>query len=1081
MTTTDFDDAWERTRRRGNALDEQAMLRALVRRQRSFAGALAAAGHKLKAAPTATHKPSQRVGEHNGHPTRTVGIRWIKIPKPAGMVAYIDRLNGIKVGDLEANGGLEGPEFTRQATEREQSIREAGVKNRTAVLEQNIELPRDTTPEVRIAIVKELVRGHEHEVTWAIHTYGENGSYQPHVHILWLAGPQGQRPIEGGKAMVADRHRVADTINRVAFEQTGRRLEVEWFGGKDCEMDRPGIVGRPPKRRKSQPIYECQKKRDELLAAGKPIPERIRRLAEAGDRHDEMHRKAAEAGLAETPKSGKEARIADYKRMKEEADELRKPFSPASKKMGKMIVDLARKAKVPLPDGWETRLHGGDVMAALKAAKTGGVEAFDQKIAEAEARAARRAEILSPILAAQQPDDPASAADMRFDPKIRAVARREIETAVNSAAEAEKWHQGADEASRAFRERLEWQIALDEALAASQRDLEAQAFTQAGDAAGAGIASREGWVRDADDVGRDLEERIRWQESIDAAIADGERYQFSVRIAQAGEMAGADIIARRAWNIAAAEAERIEFTSTTTLDKLKLMTRRRQDERKLNTVGGIDRNAEPQQRSGQSPARRPDAVRNLEEYPTARTASRPESDRGTTGSDHGIDDRDLRRAESAGGNNGTPGADTAEARATDRERIEQEKPQPRYSIGPATGGQHRVYDGKKQVGILMPQISGGHSLTAMNGMQQNAGPLLPFSGIEINATLDVNKQLELLWSIRVENTKQRPPSAEVKPSEARKMAEKEQMTMLEAMREFARAGHEMQRPKEEEAKEAAQKQHQLEAAKAAQEQAANTTAGISRTSAAPEQDPQQQEPSLWDKLKLNLRKAVYIVDPDKHKANRGAVEEAMQEKERRWLEDHPEDIDPREADRLQREQERVEREAGRDRRDADREAREVEKHEWAKREHEERLKKAAEKSQPKPPPAPPTAPTAPAPPSPSATPTPAESAASMAEKGLVQWPKVGIHSNAEARQQAIMVMLKEASPSQLEKMRSGNRKALAENKIVRPTYVNEITDGLKKIEGVMTERGILATDDTPDARLKAAREKSKQRADQNQR
>ena len=396
-------DAFERTRKkRGHDRDEQRALTALVRRQRRFMGALAAAGQKLTTAQPPVREPSQRVGEKDGHPTRTYTNQWRPVPKPEGLVSYIDRLSGKKKSDLEAVGGLSADEFTRLAEDRERSIADAGVKRRTAVLEQLVEFPYEMPLEIQVATVAEITRGHEGRVTWAIHGCGKDGKDGPHVHILWLAGPRGERPVEGGKAMAANRHQVARTINSVFRRMAGRRLEAEFWGGKDRDLDRPGIVGRPPKRRKTRPVYECQRKRDELVAAGMPVPERIRRLAEAGDRHDEMNRLAAQKGLKETPLSGKEGRIADYSRMQAEIDELKKPWSPASKKMADFIRDRAVRAGLVLPDGWNTRLHGGDVMAAVKAGEKGGAGSFAEKIAEAQARAARRAEILEPILAAQR-------------------------------------------------------------------------------------------------------------------------------------------------------------------------------------------------------------------------------------------------------------------------------------------------------------------------------------------------------------------------------------------------------------------------------------------------------------------------------------------------------------------------------------------------------------------------------------------------------------------------------------------------------------------------------------------------------
>jgi len=538
MTQTD---TWESTRKsRGHDRDEQRALTALVRRQRRFAGALTAAGQKLKAAPAPVREPSKRVGEKDGHPTRTYTNQWRPAPKAAGLVTYIDRLNGKKLSDLEQTGGLDAAEFTRLAEEREQSIKAAGVSKRTAALEQMIEFPYDTTPEIRAEIMREITRGHEPEVTWAIHAGGKDGKEQPHTHILWLSGPQGQRPVEGSKAMAANRHHVAMAINSAFQRMTGRRLEAEFWGGKDRDLDSPGIVGRPPKRRKTRPIYECQRKRDELVKAGQPVPERILRLAAAGDRLDEMNRTAAQNGLKEQPLSGKEGRIADYGRMQSEISILKQHWAPATPDQADFIADRAERARVKLPAGWKKRLDGGDMMAAVKAAERGGAELFAEKIAEAEKRAALRAPIIQPILDAHQ------AEIARLEQRIAELSGQKVSEPVPS----QQQHQGEYHGNDSGRDRADGSAGgRDSGGGRGGRDVIA-ALRAASDAVdvettdkvGAEIAEMTAWNRAAEGAAEAVAERLEWQKGIAAAISDNERDESFARFQQAVDAAeGAEI------------------------------------------------------------------------------------------------------------------------------------------------------------------------------------------------------------------------------------------------------------------------------------------------------------------------------------------------------------------------------------------------------------------------------------------------------------------------------------------------------------------------------------------------------------
>ena len=605
MTTAQTD--FERTRRkRGHDRDEQRALTALVRRQRKFAGALKAAGEKLAKAPTPAREKSQRIGQHKGWPTRSFVCTWRKAPEPAGLVDYINRQNGKGRGksDLEAFGGLDAAEFALIAAEREAALREAGIKNRACAMEMYVEFPYEMTRKMRIQAMEEIAAGYTEASTWAIHGCGRGGKEQPHGHLICHTSANGRRPIEGGMALSADRHRIAAIINRVYREHTGgERCPVEFWGGKDAEMDVPGIVGRPPRRRKSRPTYECQIKRNELLAAGKPVPERIRRLAEAGDRHDEMHRVATQKGLFETPLSGKEARIADYGRMQAEIDELKRPFTPPSESQKRMLAIGARKAGVKLPDGWRNRLDGGDLISALKDAERGDMEKFADKIAEAEKRAALRAPILDPIIAQHQ------AEIARLEQQIAELSGRKGTEPVQPAAQPQQQEtdhghdRRGDGRGRAdgrgqpapvrkpnprgiaaapppwARDRLRDLSQLpvayfgpgpamllqdyvsrnldhveagehfglrrpgagaDQDVIAALRGAAQAIDAESVDTAGREIAESTAWERAAESAAETVEDRLAWQKGIAEAIAAGEQAEITAQIEQGAADAGRD-------------------------------------------------------------------------------------------------------------------------------------------------------------------------------------------------------------------------------------------------------------------------------------------------------------------------------------------------------------------------------------------------------------------------------------------------------------------------------------------------------------------------------------------------------------
>ncbi|MEI7606143.1 MAG: hypothetical protein WCJ64_02040 [Rhodospirillaceae bacterium] len=94
----------------------------------------------------------------------------------------------------------------------------------------------------------------------------------------------------------------------------------------------------------------------------------------------------------------------------------------------------------------------------------------------------------------------------------------------------------------------------------------------------------------------------------------------------------------------------------------------------------------------------------------------------------------------------------------------------------------------------------------------------------------------------------------------------------------------------------------------------------------------------------------------------------------------------------------------------------------------------------------------------------------------IEWPPT-TYSNYESRRARLMEQMKNASPDEIEKMRDGTKKAIAEYKakgIERPVYGPAIENGLRKIEGVMVERGLLSVDQSAEGRLRAEQERRRQ-------
>lgn len=265
-----------------------------VRRTAADRQRVARAAARLRALPPPALKVSGRLGMVDGHPTRTFFFRVEPARKGGALTRYTHRVDGHRAEELESRGGLPADDFEARAVAREQTVR----RGRAAVYGLVIELPFEADADTRAAIMERIAERYaDWGVTWAVHGRNARLEDQPHGHLLILAGPAGERPVEGSEAMKALRHYVASAVNAVHRERTGRRLPREWHGGTLADTG----IARPPRPDIPLGLYRARQRRDELLRAGKPVPVRTGELAAAADRIDAAHDRAVAEGRTPEP------------------------------------------------------------------------------------------------------------------------------------------------------------------------------------------------------------------------------------------------------------------------------------------------------------------------------------------------------------------------------------------------------------------------------------------------------------------------------------------------------------------------------------------------------------------------------------------------------------------------------------------------------------------------------------------------------------------------------------------------------------------------------------------------------------
>ena len=726
------DDDHDKTRRRGSARDEQAAQLAMVRGLRR--GVRGASG-KTKSAPRSTAPagapgapkggPSGRVGKHQGKTTRTFHINVGSVKVGAGAAGSVDYLaregHWSERDDLElVHGDVDLMKEAIREIDRTARARR-GPTAETVLKTLVFELPRDATPEQRAVILREVVERENakgHVAVGALH-YPTEGDPQPHIHVAITARPIRRRD-DGTIEVIRARRNVAyavkaevrklrfetaDLINRVADPA------VRFYGGRDVQMDEPGIVGRDPRHRIPQSLWHKQGWRD--------IPEEER--TKYAEKHKlDREKKSADKIKKEAEKTARrEARWEKQGAVSKE--KVQRPFKPANDTQKRMVDAAAKKAGMTMPKGWRG-CDGGDLMAVMRQINAGDIDSARKTLADAMARADLLKPVVEPLLAGP----------------VRAAARREIEIAVDGAIEAEKWASGVRNAESTLRGRYEWQEALDEALAASQHAEEAQAFTRAVDAAGAEIADGAAWDRAVGDTTRDLEDRLAWQQSIDAAIADGAAWQLSARIAQAAEAAGADIIARQAWTDGLEQLAGLDATTIPTLTTRLHQEHNRRHDNVARRTEGTDRIPQGKDRDGSvSTTTSGNDPRDLGEYRQATEDGRPESGAAVTRSDGRLADPDQPRP---GKTRGRPAGDKRDAIPPDFKRNEPVGRAVSFETRRDASGVHQIYAGTKHVALLDKE-EGVYYLVPIYCGARGGGPLRLLEDATIDIQADITDEI----------------------------------------------------------------------------------------------------------------------------------------------------------------------------------------------------------------------------------------------------------------------------------------------------------------------------------------------------
>lgn len=231
---------------------------------------------------------SDRIGLLAGRPTRTahISFRGVQVGTQGGRGGSIDYI--ARQGDYADHDDLvhlEGDvDELRQALVAvdHAAIWRSGRTAERVGISTVLELPLDADLDAQRRVAAALVAywyDQGHNAIAAVHDEPGN----PHIHVLATARPvqrvvdkyvvdrSAPPPLRGKAAVQAARRDMAAIVNDHAAPT------VRFFGGRDRDLDLPGIVGRPPKKRIPERLWhrESQRERDEAEVA------RVREAAQA--------------------------------------------------------------------------------------------------------------------------------------------------------------------------------------------------------------------------------------------------------------------------------------------------------------------------------------------------------------------------------------------------------------------------------------------------------------------------------------------------------------------------------------------------------------------------------------------------------------------------------------------------------------------------------------------------------------------------------------------------------------------------------------------------------------------------------
>ncbi|HVI52080.1 MAG TPA: MobA/MobL family protein [Candidatus Sulfotelmatobacter sp.] len=315
---------------------------------------------------------------------------------------------------------LEGGRDRREMAEILQAAEAANTRsNGKVALDLEVELPLEATPDQRRQIVERVAAWFENKgcpTHWAIHSRNSTKELQPHFHMTvtarpvhqvdggWVGTAPGRRGDPGPPAVINGGAEMENFRRQVVAAAVNDVTGLNWHGGR---LEETGI-DRPAKRRLpmaaykgtlaaredgpastntliDQGAYELVRRRRADWVSGKQKQRQAKKAAGEAQKAEQLAR------LGGVPRAEAEAvcRAANRRLQEVEiaAGERERELRAATARQAAMIIGMAKEAGVSVTQDQLERLDGGDLVAAVRKAKSGDRAAFEQRISEAETRA----------------------------------------------------------------------------------------------------------------------------------------------------------------------------------------------------------------------------------------------------------------------------------------------------------------------------------------------------------------------------------------------------------------------------------------------------------------------------------------------------------------------------------------------------------------------------------------------------------------------------------------------------------------------------------------------------------------------